>query len=94
MKLKCKNFGLLTNTEVEDEDGRMLVTNGLDIQTLVALWRWYFRISYWERIDLIVSEKLHNAMKKKPMAIARSVEDLFYDNGVIIKELENEISFN
>lgn len=91
MILKCKNFGLLTNTEVEDFEGRVLVTNGLDIQSLVNLWRWYYNVSFWEKIELQVSEELYKSMMSKPLCEwCRSVEELFYDNGVVIKEIVNE----
>ena len=91
MILKCKSFGLLTNTEVKDWQGRVLVTNGLDIQSLVNLWRWYYKVSFWEKIELQVSEDLYKSMMSKPLCKwCRSVEELFYDNGVVVKEIVNE----
>ncbi len=87
MKLICKNYGLISNTEVENEDGRILVTNGLDIKSSVDLWRWYYNIPFFEKIELLVSKELYNSMKQKPpIDYVRTVEELFYDNGVIVVE--------
>lgn len=85
MKLKCKNYGLLTNTEVENEEGRILVTNGLRIKQLVSLWRWYYNIAPWEQIQLIVCEDLYKSMRQRPLSSLRSVEELFYDENVRIE---------
>ena len=76
MKLKCKNYGLINNTEVENEDGRVLITNGLEIKTLVDLWRWYYNIPFWETIELEVDEKLYNATQLKSNNVY-SVKSLF-----------------
>lgn len=92
MKLKCKNYGLLTNTEVENEDGRILVTNGLDIEQLVDLWRWYYNAPFFKRIEVEVSEKLYNSIKQKPLSSLKSVEQLFYERNVVfVKEKDNEL---
>lgn len=89
MVLICKNFGLLTNTEVEDGGGRVLITNGLDVKSLVNLWRWYYCVSFWEKIELEVSEELYKSMQSKPASeFCRSVEDFLYDNGVTLRVKE------
>ena len=87
LKLKCKNYGLLTNTEVEDEKGRILVTNGLSIEQLVDLWRWYYNAPFFKRIEVEVDEKLYESIKQKPLYNVKSVEQLFYERNVVfIKE--------
>lgn len=89
MKLKCKNYGLLTNTEVEDCEGRILVTNGLGIEDLVKLWRWYYNVPFFETIELEVSERLFNASKQRALKGVKSVQELLYDQKVIVlKELQ------
>lgn len=91
MKLKCKNYGLITNTEVENEDGRILVTNGLDIDSLVRLWRWYYNIPFFEGIEVEVSKELYNSIKQKTACGIKSVEQLFYEKNVVfVKELQND----
>jgi hypothetical protein len=83
MKLICKNYGLINNTEVENEDGRVLITNGLDIKTLVDLWRWYYNIPFWEMIELEVDEKLYNATQLKSGNVY-SVKSLFSMQNVML----------
>ena len=90
MKLKCKNYGLLTNTEVENEDGRVLVTNGLDTDSLVRLWRWYYNIPFFERIEVEVGEKLYNSIKQKSVCSIESVEQLFYEKNVVFVKAVQE----
>lgn len=87
MILKCKNYGLLTNTEVENEDGRILVTNGLDIKQLVNLWRWYYNIPFFERITLYVHRDLYKASKQRPLSSINSVEELFFKENVVLEEI-------
>lgn len=88
MKLKCKNYGLLTNTEVENEDGRVLVTNGLSIEQLVDLWRWYYNIAPWKRIELEVDKRLYETMKQKSLSAFKGVQELFYENNVVVVKVE------
>lgn len=83
MKLKCKNYGLINNTEVENEDGRILVTNGLSIEQLVDLWRWYYNVPFFKRIEVEVDEKLYNSIKQRPLFDIKSAEQLFYEKNVV-----------
>lgn len=90
MKLKCKNYGFITNTEVENEEGRILVTNGLSVEQLVDLWRWYYNAPFFKRIEVEVNEKLYNSIKQKPLFDTKSVEQLFYERNVVfVKEKDN-----
>ena len=89
MKLKCKNYGLLTNTEVENEDGRILVTNGLSIGDLVDLWRWYYNAPFFKRIEVEVSEEIYNSIKQKTATAFKSVEQLFYERNVVFVRKQN-----
>lgn len=85
--LKCKNYGLLTNTEVENEDGRVLVTNGLNIEDLVELWRWYYNIPFWKSIKIVVNKDLYLSMKQRPLSSSQSVEELFYTKNVFVEAI-------
>ena len=89
MILDCKNYGLLTATEVSLE-GRRLVTQGLDIQTLVKLWRWYYNIPPFEKIFLAVPKILLPASGQRRLVSCKSVKELFYEQGVemVCKEVE------
>ena len=89
MTLDCKNFGFVKETEVSFE-GRRLVTQGLDIETLCALWRWYYHISAFEKIPLTVPQRLYEALQQRPLASSKSVKELFEEQGVelVCKEVE------
>lgn len=85
MILKCKNYGFLaTNTEVENKDGRVLVTNGLTIKELAGLWRWYYKVSAWDIIFLEIDEKNYNYITKSYHDGLKSVAEMFKDEGVIV----------
>ena len=89
MTLDCKNFGFVKETEVSFE-GRRLVTQGLDIETLCALWRWYYHIPMFEKIPLTVPKRLYEALQQRPLASSKSVKELFEEQGVelVCKEVE------
>lgn len=89
MTLDCKNYGLMTETEVSFE-GRRLVTQGLDLKTLVKLWRWYYHIPRFEKVFLSVSKSLYGLSRLKPYTCTKSVQECFSDQGVkiICKEVE------
>lgn len=88
MILDCKNYGLMTETEVSCED-RRLVTQGLDIQTLIKLWRWYYNIPPFEKISLAVPKRLYDLSGQRTLASSKSVRRIFYEEGVemICKEV-------
>lgn len=89
MILDCKNYGLMTETEVSCE-GRRLVTQGLDIQTLVKLWRWYYNIPPFEKVFLAVPQRLYELSQSKTYIPMRSVREVFHNEGIeiICKEAE------
>lgn len=89
MTLDCKNYGLMKETEVSF-DGRRLVTQGLDIQTLCRLWRWYYNIPPFEKIFLAVPKRLFSVSEQRTLASSKSVKELFKKEGVemIYKEVE------
>lgn len=89
MKLKCKNYGLISNTVVENEDGRILVTNGLSVEQLVDLWRWYYNVPFFKRIEVEVSKELYNSIKQKTACGIKSVEQLFYEKNVVFVKVQN-----
>lgn len=90
MTLDCKNFGLMNETEVSFE-GRRLVTQGLDIQTLCRLWRWYYHIPTFEKVFLVVPKILFTVSEQRTLASSKSVKELFEQEGVkmICKETED-----
>lgn len=89
MTLDCKNFGFMRETEVSFKE-RRLVTQGLDIETLCSLWRWYYYIPPFEKILLVVPKRLFWATEQKTLASNKSVKELFKEQGVemICNEVE------
>lgn len=91
-KLILKRIGLNNPTEVE-YGSKILVTNELDIKSLCDLWKWYFHLEYYKKIDLYMNERDFNAAKQRTFAGAKSVVELFFDNGFICKKLEPQDSY-
>lgn len=89
MTLDCKNFGFAKETEVSFK-GRRLVTQGLSIQMLCRLWRWYYNISPFEKILLAVPKRLFTACGQRTLSACLSVKEHFEKEGVemICKEVE------
>lgn len=89
MILNCKDFGFVKETEVS-HNGRRLVTQGLDVETLCDLWKWYFNIPICEKISLIVNKKLFYAAEQSPLSSVKSVKELFKEQGVELTYEEAE----
>lgn len=91
--LMCKQIGLVNPTTVVYE-GRELTTQGLSIEVLVDTWqRTFFRLSrQW--ICLGFTHKDFNAIQQRPLASAKSVLELFYDNRVICVDVDEITNFN
>ena len=87
--IDCKNFGFTKETEVSYKN-RRLVTQGLDIAKLCHLWRWYYYIPPFEKIFLVVSKRLYEALRQRPLASSKSVKEHFEEHGVelVCKEAE------
>lgn len=92
-KLILKRYGLMCPTEVHYEY-KILVTNELDVKMTCDLWKWYFHLPPFGKIVLYTDERNYNAMQQKPFAFMKSVAELFYDNGFILKKLEPSIEDN
>lgn len=89
MTLNCNNFGFTKETEVSYKN-RRLVTQGLDIETLCTLWRWYYNIPPFEKIQLVVTKKLSSASGQSTFISSKNVKELFEQEGVeiICEEVE------
>ena len=83
MKLYCKKFGFIGETEVSFKE-RRLVTQGLDIKTVCSLWKWYYYIPPFEKIFLVVPKRVFFMTEQKTFATNKSVKELFKEQGVEI----------
>lgn len=79
--IKSEHLGLHTPTTVYADD-RVLTTQGLDIQTLCDLWKWYFHIPPFSKIKLVMSEREYNAVQQRPLSSVLSVHELLQQQGV------------
>lgn len=79
--IKLEHLGLNTPTIVYADD-RVLTTQGLDIQTLCELWKWYFHIPPFSKIKLVMSEKEYNSTQQRPLSSILSVAELLQRQGV------------
>lgn len=81
-KLILKKIGLCNPTMVE-LNGRILATQGLDIETLCSMWRQYFGTAIaFGRVDLYVEkERDFNAIQQRALAHSKSVMELLAERG-------------
>lgn len=89
VEIIAEHIGLNTPTKVICND-RVLVTQLLDIATLVELWKWYYRIPPFKKIVLKCETKLYNSLRQKTLLSNKSLMEIFSDNGVICEELKGE----
>lgn len=75
MRLICNSIGLNKETEVI-HNGRRLVTQGLSIEQLCNLWRWYYNIAPFEKkIELVFSvDRDYSAIHQRTLSSCRSVK--------------------
>ncbi len=88
MRIICNSIGL--NKETEAISGkRKLVTQGLSIKQLCDLWRWYYSIPPFEKVELVFSvDKDYYAIQQRTMAGMKSVKELFEEEGFICKKFD------
>lgn len=88
MRIICNSIGLNIETEVIFA-GRRLVTQGLSIKQLCDLWKWYYHISSFEKVEIVfchdkdydaINQKtLSNFLQTKPSSSSISFTDLELD---------------
>lgn len=88
MRLICNSIGLNKETEVTHNDRRLL-TSGLSIKQLCDLWKWYYNISPFEKIELVFThDKDYNAIQQRTFSDVKSVKELLEEEGVICKSFD------
>lgn len=85
MIIKCKNYGLIKPTEVE-VNNKILVTQGLSIEELSKLWKWYYNIPPYEPIYLAMPTELYNSTRQRNRAACKNVAELFEEQGIKVVE--------
>lgn len=85
MTIKCKRLGIMNPTEVE-ANNKILVTQGLSIEQLSNLWKWYYNIPPYEPIYLAMPTKLYNSVHQRSITPCKSVAELFEERGIKVIE--------
>lgn len=85
MTIKCKRLGIMNPTEVE-ANNKILVTQGLSIEQLSNLWKWYYNIPPYEPIYLAMPTKLYNSVHQRSRTPCKSVAELFEEQGIKVIE--------
>lgn len=88
MRMICNSIGLNKETEVIINK-RRLVTQGLSIKQLCDLWKWYYGISPFEKIEPVFThDKDYNAIQQRTLATCKSVKELLEEEGVVCKSFD------
>lgn len=91
MIIKCKTLGFIKLTEVEANNKR-LVTQGLSIEELSKLWKWYYNIPPYEHIYLAMPTKLYNSVQQRTKPSCKSVAELFTEQDIkVVEETFNDL---
>lgn len=87
--LKLRSIGLNTPTEVEDDEGKTLVTVGLGMDELIRKWKEHFGFSEDATIWLEAEDALVQSLsgqKQESMVAVKTVRDLLAERGVYFWE--------
>ena len=88
MRIICNSIGLHKETEVVANE-RKLVTQGLSIKQLCDLWKWYYNIPPFEKVELVFSiDKDYNAINQRTLASSKSVKKMLEEEGFICKKFD------
>lgn len=70
---------------------KILETQRLDIKTMCDLWKWYFEIPPFEKVELVCNTRLYNSLKQPPLSSFKSFIDLFKEQGINVVEEHKEV---
>lgn len=84
----CNSIGLNNETEVKF-GSRRLVTQGLSIKQLCDLWKWYYYISPFEKVEVVFChDKDYDAITQKTLSGSKSVKEMLEEEGFICKKFD------
>ena len=87
IKIKAESIAYHNPTRVICNN-KVLETQGLNIDELCKMWKWYFEIPPFEKIELVCDTKLYNSLKQRMLSSYKSVEELFEEQGIKVVEDE------
>lgn len=88
MRIICNSIGLNIETEVIFA-GRRLVTQSLSIKQLCDLWKWYYHISSFEKVEIVFChDKDYDAINQKTLSSSKSVKEMLEEEGFVCKKFD------
>lgn len=93
MIIELEKIGMNNPTRVKC-NGRILETQGLSINDLCDLWKWYYCCPPFDKIYLVTNDdRLYMSLKQRTFASQKSHIDLFAEQSIYVKkrsEMNNE----
>lgn len=86
LKIKAEKIAYCNPTRVVCNN-KVLETQQLDIKTLCDLWKWYFQIPPFEKVELICETRLYNSLRQRTLSSTKSIIDLFGEQGIKVVEI-------
>lgn len=90
LKIKAERIGLHTPTRVVC-NCKVLETQGLDLKTLCDLWKWYFKIPPFEKVELECETRIYRSLWQNPLGSFKSMIDLFAEQGINAVEIKADM---
>ena len=90
MKIKAEKIAYHNPTRVICND-KAIETQQLDIKTLCDLWKWYFNIPPFEKVELLCNTRLYNSLRQPLLSSSKSVIELFEEQGIMPIEVKEKI---
>ena len=90
LKIKAEKIAYCNTTRVVCNN-KVLETQQLNIKTLCDLWKWYFQIPPFEKVELICETRLYNSLRQPTLSSTKSIIDLFREQGIKVVESRTKI---
>ncbi len=90
LKIKAERIGIHSSTRVICND-KVLETQGLDLKTLCELWKWYFKIAPFEKVELECETRLYHSLWQHPLGHFKSMIDLFAEQGIKVVKIKADM---
>lgn len=84
LKIKAETIGFSNPTRVVCNN-RVLETQGLDLETLCDLWKWYFNIPPYAEVQLLCNQRLYFTLRQHSLSSNKSWISLFLEQGIKVE---------
>lgn len=90
IKIKAETIAYHNPTRVTCKN-IVIETQNLNIEELCDLWKWYFRIPPFEKVELLCDTKLYNSLRQRTLSSSKSVIELFEEQGITPVEVKADM---